>query len=498
MTAREPLRLPPHSIEAEQSLLGGLLLDNSAWSRIADQVSEADFYRDDHRRIFRHIARLVEAGRPADVVTVFESLEKAAEAEQAGGMAYLVEIANNTPSAANIKRYAEIVRERAILRRLEAIGKEIQLAATGAREAGDVLLAAEQRIVELREQTQPREPRYKLLTADGLVALPALRWLVRGVLPAEGLAAIFGASGSGKSFLALDLAAAVADGSPWFGCPATSVRAVYVGLEGEAGFSQRVSAWRSHHGRTLPDALHFVMQPLDLRNAGDVCALAEAVITAGAAGGLLVVDTLNRAAVGADENSSADMGEVISALKKLQVALGGLVLVVHHAGKDQARGMRGHSSLHAALDAAVEVVRTDDRREWIVRKSKDGRDGGAHPFRLRVVEIGTDDDGEPITSCVVESAEDAGQAVRRVRVPQGGNQRIAWDALGELLRASPAFGKAGAPATRPCVELETAVAAVRDRLVTDPKRRTERTRQAITGLVASGLLKLNEGWLWVA
>lgn len=104
--------------------------------------------------------------------------------------------------------------------------------------------------------------------------------------------------------------------------------------------------------------------------------------------------------------------------------------------------------------------------------------------------------GEPITSCVVEPAVDAGQVVRRARVPQGGNQRIVWDALGELLRASQAFGKAGAPATRPCVELEPAIACVRDKLATDPKRRTERTRQAITGLVASGLLKLNEGWLW--
>ncbi|MEZ5611751.1 MAG: DnaB-like helicase N-terminal domain-containing protein, partial [Rhodocyclaceae bacterium] len=94
------LKLPPHSLEAEQSLLGGLLLDNSAWDRIADLVTSADFYRDDHRRIFNHIARLIELNKPADVVTVFESLEKNGEAEQAGGLAYLGEIANSTPSAA--------------------------------------------------------------------------------------------------------------------------------------------------------------------------------------------------------------------------------------------------------------------------------------------------------------------------------------------------------------------------------------------------------------
>ena len=98
------LRLPPHSIEAEQSVIGGLLLDNRAWDRIAGQVAEADFYRDEHRRIFRHITRMLDRGQPADVVTVAESLEDSNEAELTGGLAYLGEIANNTPSAANIRR----------------------------------------------------------------------------------------------------------------------------------------------------------------------------------------------------------------------------------------------------------------------------------------------------------------------------------------------------------------------------------------------------------
>ena len=88
------LKLPPHSIEAEQSLIGGLLLDNTAWDRIGDVVAEGDFYRDDHRRIFRHISRLIEVGRPADVLTVSESIANANETEQTGGMAYLAEIAN--------------------------------------------------------------------------------------------------------------------------------------------------------------------------------------------------------------------------------------------------------------------------------------------------------------------------------------------------------------------------------------------------------------------
>ncbi|MBS0349390.1 MAG: replicative DNA helicase [Proteobacteria bacterium] len=147
------LRLPPHSIEAEQSLLGGLMIDNSVWERVGDIVNEADFYRDDHRRIFRHIAKLVEMGKPADVVTVFESLEKSGEAEHVGGLAYLGEIANSTPSAANVRRYGEIIRERAILRKLVSVGDDIAASALtpSGKDAKTLLDEAEAKVFEIAE-----------------------------------------------------------------------------------------------------------------------------------------------------------------------------------------------------------------------------------------------------------------------------------------------------------------------------------------------------------
>jgi replicative DNA helicase len=147
------LRLPPHSIEAEQSVLGGLLLDNSAFDRIADVLVEGDFYRDDHRRIWRHIARLIERGKPADVVTVDESVKASEDKDRTGGLAYLGALAQNTPSAHNIKRYAEIVRERAIMRRLVQIGAEISDSALNpqGREIGQLLDEAESRVFEIAE-----------------------------------------------------------------------------------------------------------------------------------------------------------------------------------------------------------------------------------------------------------------------------------------------------------------------------------------------------------
>jgi putative DNA primase/helicase len=201
-----------------------------------------------------------------------------------------------------------------------------------AAEYGDVALS------ELLACPKTPPMRYRVMRADEVVDAPPLHWLVRGVLPADGLAALFGASGSGKSFLALDLSAAVAGGLEWFDCRVKAAPVVYVALEGEAGFSQRVQAWQLHHGRDLPGGLRFVMQALDLRNAVDVGEIAEAVTAAGAAGGLLVIDTLNRAASGADENSVVDMGAIIAAAKDLQTKLGGLVLLVHHSGKGRQQG----------------------------------------------------------------------------------------------------------------------------------------------------------------
>ena len=148
------LRVPPHSIEAEQSVLGGLLLDNAAWERITDVVGEDDFYRHDHKLIWQHIARLINLSRPADVVTVHESLTSVAKAEEAGGLGYLNALAHNTPSAANIRRYAEIVRERAMLRKLVAVADEISETAFNpqGREARQLLDEAESKVFRIAQE----------------------------------------------------------------------------------------------------------------------------------------------------------------------------------------------------------------------------------------------------------------------------------------------------------------------------------------------------------
>ncbi|HEY3300375.1 MAG TPA: replicative DNA helicase [Methylophilaceae bacterium] len=149
----DALKLPPHSVEAEQSVLGGLLLENEALDKIADILSAHDFYRYDHKLIFGHIAKLIEGNKPADIVTVAESLESTAELSSVGGIAYLGALAQNTPTAANIRRYAEIVHERAVMRKLVEIGSGIAESAYNpqGRDAQQLLDEAEAKIFQIAE-----------------------------------------------------------------------------------------------------------------------------------------------------------------------------------------------------------------------------------------------------------------------------------------------------------------------------------------------------------
>lgn len=150
------LRVPPHSVEAEQSVLGGLLLDNLSWDRCVDLLTDSDFYRHEHRLIYAAIGALVNASKPADVITVFEQLQSLGKHEDIGGLAYLNALAQSVPSAANIRRYAEIVRERAILRKLIAASDEIATTAFNpqGRPVTQILDEAEGKIFKIGEEGQ--------------------------------------------------------------------------------------------------------------------------------------------------------------------------------------------------------------------------------------------------------------------------------------------------------------------------------------------------------
>ena len=164
----EQIKLPPHSVEAEQSVLGGLLLEASALDKIADLMTDDDFYRHEHRLIYRQIVRLSEMSKPVDVITVAEALEIAGELDKVGGLPYLGSLAQNVPSAANIRRYGEIVRERSIMRKLVEVGTDIASSAynpTG-RDAAQLLDEAEGKVFEIAEAGSRGK--------QGFIAMPPL------------------------------------------------------------------------------------------------------------------------------------------------------------------------------------------------------------------------------------------------------------------------------------------------------------------------------------
>ncbi len=163
------LRVPPHSVEAESSVLGGLLLDNTAWDRVGDLLVDGDFYRYEHRLIFGAIAALINAAKPADVITVYEHLKSFGKGDEVGGLAYLNSLAQYVPSASNIRRYGEIVRERSVLRRLVSTADEISASAhnTEGKPVAQILDEAEQKVFRIGEEGAAMKQGFQSM--DGLV-----------------------------------------------------------------------------------------------------------------------------------------------------------------------------------------------------------------------------------------------------------------------------------------------------------------------------------------
>ena len=254
-------------------------------------------------------------------------------------------------------------------------------------------------------------------------------------------------------------------------------------------------AWEALNGKPLPSGFCAVAQPFRLADEQDVEGLGAALPK----GGVVIIDTLNRAAPGLDENSSQDMGRILAGMKRLQEITGGLVIAVHHTGKDASKGMRGHSSLHAALDGAIEVERTATTRSWSAAKVKDGEDGKQVPFQLHRIVLGADADGDEISSCAV--GPDTAAVFRRPE-PSGSRQKVALTAIRRLLAASASQGQAGCDPQTQCLKVDDAIAGVAEQLTKTPhNKRTYEARRLVSHLTGGGHLQSaidasGEAWLW--
>lgn len=279
---------------------------------------------------------------------------------------------------------------------------------------------------------QVKSQRFAVHPAHEFAVAAASSWIIKGVLPRADLAVLFGESGSGKSFIALDMAVDIALGEDWRGHRTHKGRVVYIAAEGAGGFRKRLQAIAYQRGIDL-SRLDFgvISDAPNLMEKADALDVARAIHASGGAD-LVIVDTFAQVMPGANENAGEDVGRALTHCRGIHRATGAMVMLVHHSGKDASRGARGWSGLRAAADVEMEVVRAEDARSLTVTKQKDGEDGGEYAFRLEQVVLGFDADGEEITSCIVEHAEGK---VRRVkdRGPKGNVERLVVDVLTDLV-----------------------------------------------------------------
>jgi replicative DNA helicase len=348
------LRVPPHSIEAEQSVLGGLLLDNSAWDRAGDLLTDSDFYRYEHRLIYDAVGKLVAATKPADVITVYEQLQTMGKAEECGGIAYLNALAQSVPSAANLRRYAEIVRERAVLRKLIEASDEIATQAFNPQGRGvsQILDEAEGRIFKIGEEGSRNKQGFQSmdnlvvqlidrvteLSENGAEDVTGVRTgfydldrMTAGLQPGD-LLVLAARPSMGKTAFALNIAenVAVKEGLPVvvfsmeMGASQLALRMV--------GSLGRIDQSHLRTGRLNDDEWGRLSESVDqLKNASvfidETAALNPAELRARARRqarhcgklGLIVVDYLQlmSGSSGSDENRATELGEISRGLKAL-------------------------------------------------------------------------------------------------------------------------------------------------------------------------------------
>ena len=276
-------------------------------------------------------------------------------------------------------------------------------------------------------------PRFTPISMSAFGSRPASKWWIKGVLPQAELAVLFGASGAGKSFIALQLAAAISRGTDWRARRVRQGRVVYIAAEGAGGFRNRCLAFCQSEGIELGELpIEIIADAPNFLSKDDALDVARAIGRCD----VIIVDTWAQTTPGADENSGEDMGLALAHAKGIHRATGALVLIIHHSGKDASKGARGWSGLKAAADAEIEVLRTATGRLMRISKQKDGEDGLEWGFALEQVHIGIDEDGDAITSCVVVESSLPGPQMRALR----GHEQVVNDVLAELSEIHDSVG----------------------------------------------------------
>jgi hypothetical protein len=269
------------------------------------------------------------------------------------------------------------------------------------------------------------EDRFRLETATEFVVRRKASWIIKNVIPNANLGVIYGASGSGKSFFAFEMAAAIARGIEWRGHKTVKSKVCWVAAEGQEDMRKRVAGYCMHHGINPSELtnLYFVANAPNMMELTDARSLVKQIRVQGQFD-LVVMDTLAQVMPGGNENSGEDMGKVLGHCKEITRLTGAMVELIHHSGKDESRGARGWSGLRAACDFEFEVIRADEDRVATITKMKGGADGGEFGFRLQTISVGVDDDGDMETTCVVAFTDSSRASVAVTKGPSGARHKL--------------------------------------------------------------------------
>ncbi|SHJ24337.1 helicase RepA family protein [Wenxinia saemankumensis] len=276
-----------------------------------------------------------------------------------------------------------------------------------------------------RQKSRAAELEARLVRLADVQPVLTLNYLVKGWLSRRGLSMLYGPSNAGKTFVALDIAMHIAAGQTWRECRVNGGSVLYVAAEGGAGVRNRLAALKRERPEIADAPLTLLPVSLDLHSAGDALALCEIIPDGEPA--LVVIDTLARSMGDGDENTAKDAAMFVRNCDLIREATGAHVMVVHHTGKDEDRGARGSSALRAAVDTEIHVT---SEGEIVCKKQRDMAIAGPLHFALRDLRLGEDEDGDPVTSAVVEAAAPPA----KVRKPLSGKNEVAMQALADALR----------------------------------------------------------------
>lgn len=424
------LRPPPQSREAEQSLLGCLLMDASALAKVSDILATPDFFPKSHKLIFDAIVTLAGAGSPVDVVSTFEQLQRGGNVDDCGGLVYLNQLVQAVPSLSSVRRYAEIIVERSTLRQIIAQADEAATRAFKCEPAADILADTKLRTSKLLEERKLGRGGVPLLTLGQLREQShAVAWLVKHAIPADSIGMLFGGSGTFKSFIAVDLACHIVHGLPWLGRRSRKGAVIYLAAEGGTGLWGRICAWHQARHKSYENVPLYVV-PVALDLTADAWKIVEAAQALGVTPELVIVDTLSQTFAG-EENSAQ---EVAAYFRELGTRIRQLwhcaVMILHHTGHLATERPRGSSAMRANLDWMLGVHRDD--KEMLATlscaKQKDGEAFNDTTFALTQHRLGTDADGDEVKSLIARhltSAEELQEAMEKEgRAGRGGGNQL--------------------------------------------------------------------------